>query len=59
MAICLAVTKGLVLLFEDKSIGYVLSQYVGTVLLLVVAFIFIEGVLRIRRERKDQQGGLN
>jgi putative tricarboxylic transport membrane protein len=47
------------LLFEDKSIGFVLSQYVGTVLLLVVAFVFIEGVLRIRRERKDRQRGLN
>jgi putative tricarboxylic transport membrane protein len=44
------------LLFEDKTIGFVLSQYVGTFLLLVVAFIFIEGVLRVRRERRNRQG---
>ncbi len=43
------------ILFEDKSIGYVLSQYVGTVLLCVIGLIFIEGVLRIRRERQNRQ----
>ncbi len=41
--------------FEDKSIGYVLSQYVGTFLLVVVGFIFIEGILRIRRDRQNRQ----
>ena len=41
--------------FEDKSIGYVLSQYVGTFLLIVVGFIFIEGILRIRRDRQNRQ----
>ncbi len=44
------------LIFEDKTIGFVLSQYVGTFLLVVVAFIFIEGILRVRRERRDRQG---
>ncbi len=43
------------LIFEDKSIGYVLSQYVGTFLLLVIALIFIEGIMRVRRERRDRQ----
>jgi putative tricarboxylic transport membrane protein len=43
------------ILFEDKSLGYVLSQYVGTVLLCVIGLIFIEGVLRIRRERQNRQ----
>ncbi len=41
--------------FEDKSIGYVLSQYVGTFLLIVVGFIFVEGILRIRRDRHNRQ----
>jgi putative tricarboxylic transport membrane protein len=42
-------------LFEDRSIGFVLSQYVGTALLFVIGFVFIEGILRIRRERQNQQ----
>lgn len=44
------------LIFEDKSIAFVLSQYVGTFLIVVIAFIFIEGVMRVRRERRDRQG---
>jgi putative tricarboxylic transport membrane protein len=43
------------LLFEDKPLTYVLSQYVGTVLLLVIGLIFVEGILRIRRERQNSQ----
>ncbi|HSM40864.1 MAG TPA: tripartite tricarboxylate transporter permease [Afifellaceae bacterium] len=43
------------ILFEDKSLGYVLSQYVGTVLLCIIGLIFIEGVMRIRRERQNRQ----
>jgi putative tricarboxylic transport membrane protein len=43
------------LIFEDKTVGFVLSQYVGTFLIIVIAFIFIEGVLRVRRERRDRQ----
>jgi len=42
-------------LFEDRSIGFVLSQYVGTVLLIVIGFIFIEGIVRIRRDRQNHQ----
>jgi putative tricarboxylic transport membrane protein len=42
-------------LFEDRTIGFVLSQYVGTALLFVIGFVFIEGILRIRRERQNQQ----
>lgn len=44
------------LIFEDKTIAFVLSQYVGTFLIVVIAFIFIEGVMRVRRERRDRQG---
>jgi putative tricarboxylic transport membrane protein len=40
-------------LFEGRSIGYVLSQYVGTVLLFVVVLIFVEGVLRVRKRKSD------
>ncbi len=36
------------LVFEDKSIGFVLSQWIGTILLVAVAFIFLEGVWRAR-----------
>lgn len=41
------------LVFEDKSWGYVLSQYVGTVLLIGIMLIFFEGVLRVLRTRRD------
>ncbi len=43
------------LLFEDRTIGFVLSQYVGTFLLVVIAFIFFEGIMRVRRERGNRQ----
>lgn len=43
------------LLFEDKTVGYVASQWVGTVLLIGLLFIFVEGALRIRRDRRAQQ----
>lgn len=36
------------LVFEDKSFGFILSQWIGTALLVVVAFIFVEGLLRLR-----------
>jgi len=39
------------LVFEDKSIGFVLSQWIGTVLLVAVVFIFLEGVMRLRGSR--------
>ncbi|MFV2033549.1 MAG: tripartite tricarboxylate transporter permease [Halocynthiibacter sp.] len=42
-------------LFEDKSIGFVLSQYLGTFLLLAIALIFVEGILRVRRDRRAKQ----
>jgi len=34
------------LVFEDKSLGFILSQWIGTVLMLAVLFVIIEGVLR-------------
>lgn len=39
------------LLFEDKSFTFVLSQYFGTFLLIALAFIFVEGFVRARRNR--------
>ena len=43
------------LVFEDKSLGYILSQYVGTVLLIAILFIFFEGVLRVIRNSRDSK----
>lgn len=46
------------LLFEDKSFGFVLSQSIGTVLMLCVIFVLIEGIvraLRSARKAKVQQ----
>ena len=34
------------LVFEGKSLGYVLSQWIGTVLMLAVILVVAEGVLR-------------
>jgi putative tricarboxylic transport membrane protein len=34
------------LLFEDKSAGFVLSQWIGTVLVLFVLFVIVEGIIR-------------
>lgn len=36
------------LVFEDKTIGFVLTQWIGTVLLVAVVFIFLEGIWRAR-----------
>ena len=44
------------LLFEDKTFGFVLSQYFGTFLLAALVLIFVEGVLRARRNRKSMGG---
>jgi len=39
-------------LFADEPLGSVFTSYVGDVLLVVVALIFLEGALRLRRTRK-------
>ncbi|MEX3009713.1 tripartite tricarboxylate transporter permease [Hoeflea sp. TYP-13] len=44
------------LLFEDKSFGFVLSQYFGTFLLIALAVIFAEGFIRARRNRNSVGG---
>ncbi len=44
------------LLFEDKSFGFVLSQYFGTFLLAALVLIFVEGILRARRSRNSIGG---
>ncbi|WP_136656686.1 tripartite tricarboxylate transporter permease [Nitratireductor sp. XY-223] len=44
------------LLFEDKSFGFVLSQYFGTFLLIALCVIFAEGLIRARRNRNSVGG---
>ncbi|MDA4844453.1 tripartite tricarboxylate transporter permease [Hoeflea poritis] len=44
------------LLFEDKSFGFVLSQYFGTFLLIALCVIFAEGLIRARRNRNPVGG---
>lgn len=39
------------LLFEDKGLGFVLSQWIGTILMVFVLFVIIEGILRSLRDR--------
>ncbi len=43
------------IVFEDKSLGYIASQWVGTVLCAVLVLIFFEGAMRIRRDRRNQR----
>ncbi|MEM6761274.1 MAG: tripartite tricarboxylate transporter permease [Pseudomonadota bacterium] len=41
------------LVFDGKSIGFVLSQWIGTVLMIAVAFVVIEGIVRAISHRRD------
>ncbi len=38
-------------IFQDKPLSYVTSQYVGDVLVIFIAIVFLEGLLRLRRSR--------
>ncbi len=40
------------LLFDNNGFGFFAKQYIGHVLVLVIAFVFIEGFRRGRRNRK-------
>ncbi len=40
------------LVFEDKGLGFVLSQWVGTILLVFILAVIVEGVLRALREAR-------
>jgi putative tricarboxylic transport membrane protein len=46
--------------FKDESFGYVLSQYVGTGLVILIVGVFVEGLWRgwrnRRRARNESQG---
>lgn len=44
------------LVFEDKEVGYIVSQWIGTILMVFVLFAVIEGALRELRssQTKDQ-----
>ncbi|MEM8665198.1 MAG: tripartite tricarboxylate transporter permease, partial [Pseudomonadota bacterium] len=41
------------LVFEGKSVGFVLSQWIGTILMIAVAFVLIEGIVRAISHRRD------
>lgn len=40
------------LVFEDKTLGFIFSQWIGTILLIGLAFIFFEGLMRLRGRRE-------
>ena len=40
------------LIFEDKSLGFILSQWIGTFLMLAVLFVVIEGTVRVTRDAR-------
>ena len=40
------------LIFEDKTLGFVLSQWIGTFLMLAVLFVLIEGAMRVARNAR-------
>ena len=42
------------LIFEDKSIGFVLSQWIGTFLMLAVLLVLVEGAVRVYRTTRNQ-----
>lgn len=37
------------MLFEDKGVGFILSQWIGTILIMFILFVIVEGVLRSRK----------
>ena len=43
------------LIFEDKTWGFIFSQWIGTVLMLAVLFVVIEGALRVSRSARTPQ----
>ncbi|MEP3276620.1 MAG: tripartite tricarboxylate transporter permease [Stappiaceae bacterium] len=44
------------LVFEDKTFSFILSQWIGTFLLCAVLFVLIEGIIRaVRNARRPQQ----
>ena len=45
------------LIFDGKGIGYVLSQWIGTVLMIMVLFVIVEGILRAIRARAASTEG--
>lgn len=45
------------LIFEDKSLGFILSQWIGTFLMLAVLFVIGEGALRVARTARSKKQG--
>lgn len=41
--------------FEDKSLGFIASQWIGTILMLCVLFVVVEGILRAMRAGRSKQ----
>ena len=42
------------LVFEDKDVGYIASQWIGTILMVFVLFVIVEGVLRGLRSARNK-----
>lgn len=45
------------LIFEDKSLGFILSQWIGTFLMIAVLFVVAEGALRVARSARSRKKG--
>ncbi len=45
------------MIFEDKSLGFIASQWIGTVLLIVILFVIFEGVVRALRSARTTPTG--
>ncbi|RMF39533.1 MAG: transporter [Alphaproteobacteria bacterium] len=44
------------LVFEDKSLGFILSQWIGTFLAICVLVVIVEGVVRAIRSARSPEG---
>jgi len=43
------------LVFDDKSLGYILSQWIGSILMIFVLFVVVEGILRSLRSGRTKE----
>lgn len=43
------------MIFEDKPFGFVISQWIGSILILAVIFVIFEGALRVARSARQKK----
>ena len=43
------------MIFEDKPFGFVISQWIGSILILAVIFVIFEGALRVARTARQKK----